>query len=359
MEKRIVGILTVFALLLSALPVQAAPAREMQALEMTVEDGMRTLAAIVACAIPEELFGDGVNGAEQVILAADHAPYPDLTAQALWAAALLARQTEQLSLEEARTLYSQIFTSGEFDLTPETESPFLTVTDAGIKIHDVSSLNCGGTHIYSVEFDGTDVLVKCDLYFCEGADPLMDDVETLPEETVAWTNSLTMSLRCAPETEFGYTLNSAVLSPSYQAGELALWKEEENTEYEYSLQVPSCLGLADDDPANKAWQSADGTATLTIAAREKTASGTGPQQAYDDLVKRNREENLGLSVVLDPDFCRVYAVGEGIFLMRVASENLTWDYDVTLTFPVERQDEYELYAEFIRNSLIMWGISNG
>lgn len=358
MKKRLIGMLTVLCLL-TALPAQAAPAREIQALEMTVEDGMRTLAAIVACAIPEECFSDGADGVEQVILAADQAPYPELTAQALWAAVSLTRKTEQLSLQDAQALYGRIFTSGAFDLTAETESPFLTVTDAGIKIHDVASLHNGGAHIYSVEFDGTDVTVKCDLYFCEGADPLMDDVETLPQESVAWTNSLTLSLRCAPETEFGYTLNSAVLSPYYQAGELALWKEEENTEYEYSLQVPSCLGLADGDPAHRVWQSADGSASLTISAREKTASGAGLDQTCADLEKRNLEESLDRTIVLERDFCRICVLGEGIFQMLVLSEDLTWDYEATLTFPPERQAEYELYAEFIRNSLIMWGISNG
>ena len=31
----------------------------------------------------------------------------------------------------------------------------------------------------------------------------------------------------------------------------------------------------------------------------------------------------------------------------------------TLTFPAERQAEFTLYAEFIRNSMIVWGLSNG
>ena len=359
MTKKIVGILTALCLTLSLLPAQAAPARDTQALEMTVDEKMRTLVAIADLMIPEEFYGDAASGAAQAVLEKDQEPARDVVCQALWAAAMLTRPTDHLSLEEARDLYSQLFTAGAFDLTPEADSPFLTVTEEGIDLHGLDGLGHGGAFIYSVEFDGSDVTVRCDQYSCEGADPLHTDVEELPENMVAWTGGLTLSMRYAPETEFGYTINSIALSPGYQAGDLSAWQDVENTEYEYSLKVPGILGVADDTPAHRVWQTADGAVTLTLDARDKESGASGFDQTYARLVAQNRAENLGLDIRREPDFSRFSVLSPGQYRLYVISDELSWDYELTLDFSPERQAEYELYAEFIRNSLIMWGISNG
>lgn len=351
------ALMLALCVLLSALPAQAAPARELQALEMTVDEKMQLLIRIVDESIPEECFDLEAGLESRVILASGEHPQASYAAQALWAAIMLARQTTHLSGEEAEQLYSQVFTEGAFSLSPEAGEPFLTVTEEGVDANPVRTLDHGGAHVYSVTFDGTDVAVLYDAYACEGGDG--QSLEELPEDLVTWVANVRLSLRYAPETEFGYTVNSVTLSPVYQDGLLSRWVDTENTEYEYSVKLPATLGLADEDPAHRVWQNADGTVTLTLEAREKAADGSGYDQAYAALVARNKAEGLGLAIVREADFSRFYAVGDGLFRLDVLSDDLTWEYTLTLSFPPERQAEYELYAEFIRNSLIMWGISNG
>ncbi|MBR4360061.1 MAG: hypothetical protein IKP32_05530 [Clostridia bacterium] len=351
------ALILALCMLLSALPAQAAPARELQALEMTVDEKMQLLIRIADESIPEECYDAAAGQRLQTLLIPGEEPSADLAAQALWAAILLARETTHLSWEEAERLYSQVFTEGTLPLSRDQKSPFLTLTEDGVDAEPVRSPDHGGAHVYSVTFDGTNVTVLYDEYFCEHDGG--ESVDEMPEDLVTWTANVCLSLRYAPETEFGYTVNGISLSPSYQDGLLSRWTDTENTEYEYSLKLPSTLGLADDDPAHRVWQNADGTVTLTVTAREKTAGGSGYDQAYAALVAKNRAENLGLTIVREADFSRFYAVGDGLYQLNVLSDDLSWDYELTLSFPPERQAEYELYAEFIRNSLIMWGIANG
>ena len=49
----------------------------------------------------------------------------------------------------------------------------------------------------------------------------------------------------------------------------------------------------------------------------------------------------------------------GQIVLCVVPQDVHWRYTVTLSFPAERQAEFSLYAQFIRNSMSVWGASNG
>lgn len=336
----------------AAIPALAAPARDIQTMDVIVDQGMQTLVNIAVAAIPEECFGD----APVTVLAADEAPSPALTEQALAAAAFYARPTTFLAGDEAEALFHQIFTNGEMKLAPEEELVFLAAKENGLEARpEVFNAAGCGAYIYSAAFDGTDVAVLCDLYtfsFPGFVDYQALEVDTLPEDAVTWECNVALSLRFNPEAEFGYTVNSLAVSPIYLNGAVALWQAVDCTQFEYSVNLPSILGLAEDDPAHRSWQTADGAASLTIDVAEESVS-------FDVALSRFMQAHPGLAVQQERDFGYFYALNEGEYNLVFASEDLNWSYALTLLFPAERQAEFALYAEFIRNSMIVWGLSNG
>ena len=119
-----------------------------------------------------------------------------------------------------------------------------------------------------------------------------------------------------------------------------------------NMNLPSILGLCDDTPACRTWETADGTARLTIQGM--TQDCTFEQmledfaaEAGNETVSEQRE--LGLFT----------AVGDGIFEMYYMPDGLGNYYVLTLIFPADKQEEYTLYAEFIGNSFTVWEASNG
>ena len=352
MKKKLLSALLCLCLVLAATPALAAPTRDIQSMDVLLDTRLQTLVEIMVTAIPEECFGD----ASCTVLSDGHAPGKDLVERVLDAAVMFARPTTFLTWWEAKNLYRQLFTNGELDLTKEDRLVFLTATEEGLEAHpEIFGAAGSGAYIYSASFDGEDLTLLCDLYnvdFEDFNDYLTADVESMPESVVTWVCNVALSLRQNPETEFGYTLNSLAVSPIFWDGNLSQWLPVDNTQYEYSVNLPSGLGLSNDDPAHLGWQSADGSVNLTLDVAEESLS-------YDSALSRFVQEHPGLNVQQAPEFGYFYAMGTGEFLLIAASEDLNWTYTLTLRFPPERQAEYSLYAEFIRNSMIVWGLSNG
>ena len=351
--RGIIAFLLTLCLIFSSFPALAAPARDQQTVEVTVTEGMHQLIDILLIASQGEILAfRGTLTLEQ-----GQEPSAELTERALAAAAYL-RDTQTLTLDEAKALYHQLFTFGEYQLPEEgvhtlNAGSGYTVSPEGLQFELLPAPgNTGyGAYLYSAQFDGTDVLVKGDLY---RADHSFDGVspEEIPEDALAWTGNAEFSLRFAPETEYGYTVNGFSYSPAYQAGGMNLWYEAQNTEYEYSVNLPDHLGLADDTPARMVWQSAEGDVTLTIEAAEGSLS-------FDEALAAFLQEHPGQTVTQQRLFDDFYSFADGSFTLIVVSEALPWHYTVTFTFPAERQAEYEFYSEIIRNSFSAWGISNG
>lgn len=347
--KMIIALVLALMLTLTAIPALAAPARDMQAMEVTVDDELQTLVNIACEAIPEECYG-----LEEActVLEQNQAPNAYLTQQALWAAVLLTRETTWISDEEANQLYHQIFTNGDYDAATiaGNDMPFMAAKDGGLEITpDVRDIGCSGAYIYDVTFDGTDALVQCDLYFCEVE---WADADEVSEALFTWTNRAELSLRFAPETEFGWTVNSISLSPSYRDGNFGEWWEVENGELEYSVNVPGSFELTDETSGHWVFKNAEGDAVLTIEAKEDN-------QAYDQALAAFMQAHPGREVKQERLYDAFTSMAEGEFIMVVTADEYPWTYTVTLTFPKDRQAEYAFYAEIIRNSFGVWGLSNG
>ena len=332
----------------------AAPLRDIQRADVALDGGIQTLAEMVlGAAVMRDIDG----------LEAGEAPGQELVegalALGLYHLSLPYHGDEiwdnkaALSVQEAANLYQMIFTSGEYTQPAAAVFPCVTARPDGLDF-DLAPLGDHpviGAAIYSAAFDGAMVEVQCDVFTYYGE--YGQSAEMLPEDALTWLCNARVLMKFAPETAFGYTVSGFSLSETYQDGMLYDWNAVENSEFEYSVNLPAILGLAADDPAHMAWQTADGLASVTIDVWPDY------EKNYDQTLADFLLQNPQQTVTQERDFGQFYAVGEGAFSLWIVSEDLSWAYELKMTFPPERQAEYTLYAEFIRNSMIVWGLSNG
>lgn len=348
LRRMLALVLTICLLTPAAL---AAPTRDPQLQEMTVDLGLQTLVEMVLGAAA---LGD-VPGLEEN-LAPSQILMESLLALGLMNGALqndAENGKAVLSQETAAAFYDTIFAAGEYAPIEESAFPGLSIAD-GQLYFDLNALSSNpliGAHIYSTAYDGEQVTVLCDLYAYY--DTYAQQAEVLPENALRWLCHGEITLQYIPEAAYGYLVNSFILSPAYQDGMLSDWQAVENMEFEYSVNLPGILGLAEDAPGHMAWQSADGTVNVMINVDEDN------QMSYDEILSRFMLNNPGQTVTEQRDFSQFYAVGEGVYSLLIIPDGLPWAYTLTITFPAERQAEFTLYAEFIRNSMIVWGLSNG
>lgn len=322
----------------------AAPCRDAQNMDILVDDGLQRLLDIV--------LGAAVQQDQDWLVA--NVP---VTAQLAEAALLNGLYQQALVMNSANgymsnadmqaCLLAMFTTPAVFPMQALCEGVNAAV-DGLIFNPSVLALNPWvGCYVYAASFDGTDAALKCDLYLCY--DGLSERAELLPEESVTWLCNAEVSVRFAPGTAYGYTVNSFSLSSVYMDGLLTLWRMEDNTEYEYSVNLPSIMGLAEDQYKVRVWQTSAGEATLTITALDGPGSYTQllSRALIDGIVEERREFNY--FSVTTADSYTLYVVPEG----------LSWYYQVRLVYPAELSAEFLLYAEFIRNSFSVWGSSNG
>ena len=362
--KRWTAVILALCVCLSLASAQAAPARDMRQADVEIDPGMRMLAETVLGAA---VF-TGVQGLEE-----NMAPAPSL-AEAAFALGLynlslphdggdLMDSQAVLPGEEARAMYALLFCTGEYALPAQASVAGVTVSD-GQLVFDLTALQTApmvGVHIYSARLEeapGQDadteqgtVELAADLYSYYG--DFSTDALDVPEDALTWLCNAEIALEKAPDTAYGYRVKRFALSDQYEDGMLSDWNTVENAVCEYSVNLPSILGLAEDDPAHMVWQTADGSATLRI----DTESVDG--RTADQVLSAFEAAHPGREIVRQEEFCCYDSTGEGDWQLWVISGDLDMLYHVSMQFPAERQAEYTLYSEFIRNSMIAWGISNG
>ncbi|MBR0408079.1 MAG: hypothetical protein IJI53_08585 [Clostridia bacterium] len=369
--KKLSALLLALCLIVSAYPALAAPTREARAVEVTVDEKLTMLTELVvnaailqgtpaepgtALTVPD--FNRDETPSDLLVscalawgINAGYLPYDD---------EISGRETIALKKEQAEDLYGRVFTSAAYHFEyPSTENAESVKADEKYRTWFIrGELNMAfasacnyGVHIYSAEFDGTDVDVLCDV-FTTTEPEMKQKADDVPEDALIWQCGARVSLREAPETAFGYTLNGFSFTPFYQDGDLSAWQEFENTEMEYSLNLPASLGVADDAADHRVWQSADGKVTLIIEAKDEETN-------YEEALAKYLAANPGSNIIQEREFDRFSVTTEGSYTLVIASEEMPRVYTITLTFPAERQAEYTFYGEIIRNSLNVWGVSNG
>lgn len=369
--KKMFALLLALSLLLTAVPAFAAPTRDTKSAEITVDDNLTYLTElIVNAAILQEMPAALDTAPVFPELAKEETPSDLLVSCALaWGinAGYLAYDSETVELStlplataQAQELYRQVFTNPDYAfaaLTDE-EAKAAKAENENRTWYIAGELNVAfaplcdyGVHIYSAKYDGTDVEILCDVFTAQETEVELS-ADEIPEDKLVWQCNARVSLRTAPETPFGYTVSGVSVSPFYQAGDLTQWKEFENEEMEYSVNLPSFLGVANDTAANRVWQSADGKATLTISVMDEKTT-------LDDAAAIYQAANPKAEITREQEFDRFSVVQPGSYILVTTSEDAERLFMISFTFPDENQAEYEFYAEIIRNSLSVWGLSNG
>ncbi|MBQ9263653.1 MAG: hypothetical protein IJ189_05515 [Clostridia bacterium] len=350
-----------FAMTCSAL---AAPARDIQQADIEVDPGMKMLAeTVLGAAVFTRTTG----------LEAGMIPSPALVESAfalgLYNLSLphdgadLLENKPTLSSQEIQDLYGLLFVSGGYALPQVPSVAGVTRVNDGLTF-DLSILQDApmiGVYIYSAVVDeasgGADadaadptIELMADLYSYYG--DFSTDAYDLPEDALTWLCNAEIALKPAPDTAYGYRVERFALSDGYEDGMLSEWQDVENTAYEYSVNLPAILGLAEDDPAHWAWQTADGSATVRIDVENQNHTA-------DQVMALWLSSHPGREVMQQTEFNTFYSTGEGAYDLWIISSDLPVLYHLSMQFPPERQAEYTLYSEFIRNSMIVWGISNG
>lgn len=359
--KRLLSALLALCLTLACCAAQAAPARDMQPVQVEIDPGMRMLVETVLGAA---VYTD-IRGLEE-----NMAPSPALAEAALamglynlslpHEGGAAAQGAAKLSNAEAGPLVALLFAAGDYAIPQAASVSGVTVKDGALEI-DLAALQAApmvGAYIYAAAVtEGEDdvgaerVDLAADLYAYYG-DFGMEALD-LPEDALTWLCNAEISLERAPDTAYGWKVRGYALSDAYEDGTLADWQAVDNDAAQYSVNVPSALGLAEDDPMHLTWQSAEGGVTLRIDV--EALDGRSAQQ----VLAAYQAENPEREIVRQEEFCMYYTLGEGDYRLWVISEGLGEMYCVSMQFPARRQAEYALYSEFIRNSMIVWGISNG
>jgi len=340
---------------------QAAPARDMQAIQVEIDPGMRLLTETVLGAA---VFTD-IRGLEENL-----GPAPALAEAALSlglynlslpsAGENAQAGGARLPMPTARALYDTLFASGDF--AHAEAAPVSGVTVEGDEVaFDLSvwqEYPMIGAYIYSAALSGDEsdpagegAELKADLYTYYG--DFGTDAQDLPEDGLTWLCNAEISLQRAPETAYGWRVKGFALSDDYEDGALSDWQAVENEQAEYSVNMPATMGLAADDPMHLLWQTADGSASIRIDV--EALAGRDAHQALSAF----RAEHEGREIVEQPEFSVYYSLGEGDYQLWIIETGMDSLYHLSMQFPPQRQAEYALYSEFIRNSMIVWGISNG
>ena len=367
MKKRLCCLLliAVFCLTSFACTALAAPSRDIVRADRDIDPGMRMLLETVLGAA----VYTGVSGVEEN-MTPPAALIEEAFALGLFSLSLphdgqdVMQNTPHLSGGEMQKLYSLLFASGAYALPEQASAEGITRDGDGLTF-DLTGFDHVprvGVHVYSVavnegpEDDGMDTEVEqvelladlCTYYGDSGS-----DVTELPEEELTWLCHGEIVVDTAPDTAYGYRIRHFALSAPYEDGMTSEWQEIENTVCEYSVNLPSIFGLAQEDPAHMIWQTSDGSAEVRI-----DVESTQGQKA-DALLAQWLQTHGNREIVNRSEFDFYYSMGEGVFDLWQIHEDLPEYYHLTMVFPEERQDEYGLYSEFIRNSLVAWRISNG
>lgn len=190
--------------------------------------------------------------------------------------------------------------------------------------------------VYTASFDGEKAVVLGDVYESDGPDALG-----------AYLHHCQLTLQYEPEMESGFSVLSCdSLSPEYRCGDVMQWEPFDNDVYGYSFNLPTGFQVTDETARHMRWQIEEGE-TLSVEAYENP----GYQKAMEDYLQNPTGEVL----MENEAFGYFYTYGDDFFEMYIASDGMEYAYKVQMAFPKERQGEYLLYGEIIRNSFLIWG----
>lgn len=197
-----------------------------------------------------------------------------------------------------------------------------------------------GAYVYSCVEDGGCYVLECDVYLEEGGD---SEPEYAADTALTWLCDATV---CVKRSGNDYELVSVEAGDYYAATSM---KNVVNTAKGFEVSLPDAF-VAANDGADYTY-SEENQLIATVTYRFEEADGTSLADYANSL------GGEGMIVEINEELAQATAQAAGMYMVINAGDD--GFHSLTLTYPVEREAEFTLYAEFMRNSFIISGESNG
>ncbi len=340
--KRTIAVLCAALLVFCAAGASAAPARDRRSMAMEEDDSLRGfLATVMSAAYLKDVPA----------LAAGETPSQGMVEAvlAVYEYHMLGPVRAELTEQECADLYGSFFASGRFVLPEKGDCPCVTVENGRliIDLEEMEETVLCGAYVYASAAGEGYLDLEADLYTAWGY--YLTSAEEIPEEDLVWLRGARIRLEAAEGTAFGWRLVSFETGKTYAAGEMSRWEEYVNEDMGLSLNVPTGLTMTKEEADRVEWSTADGTVRMALERKPGMSFAQG----------RALMEQMEGYAVYQEMFDVLMCVGTGEARILVCSDAVEYAYDLVLTYPEDRAQEYGLYAEIVRNSFVVWGLSNG
>ena len=200
-----------------------------------------------------------------------------------------------------------------------------------------------GAYVYSCVEDGGCYVLECDVYLEAGDDTNPIDA---PEDAVQWLCGATV---CVTRDGSGYGMVSCETTPYYSAME---YRTVHNDQYGYEMNVPETYVQRDDGFDYSCYEEDELVSGVRYRCED---AGDYDLAGYAALLTGESEDDM--TVTMKEDVGLATAQAAGLYIAVYEGNGVF--YSLTVTYPEDREAEFSLYAEFMRNSLVVAGESNG
>ena len=199
-----------------------------------------------------------------------------------------------------------------------------------------------GARIYSCVEDAGCYVLECDVYLENGADSLP---EYAPDDSVTWLCGATV---CVQRQEEGWQCLSCEVGEYYQFTEMVPADGEG-----YTVTLPDIYTEDQRDVYDYSCYDDQGSFVSGIRYRAEETAG----RSAADYARSIAGDSEDLILDEQADLNTVTAQATGMYVIVYEGGGVF--HSLTLTFPEEREAEFTLYGEFMRNSFVVEGEVNG
>lgn len=200
-----------------------------------------------------------------------------------------------------------------------------------------------GARVYSCVEEGGCYVLECDVYLEEGGDTLP---EYAPDDAVIWLCDATVALRRGEEN---WEVVSCEVGDYYQSQRMLPTQGDG-----YSVSLPDLYTVNAQDVYDYSCYDENGGFVSGVRMRSEDA-GAMSLTDYAQALTGETESDMLVNVLADIHILTAQDAG----MYVIVYEGNGRFYSLTVTYPEEREAEFTLYAEFMRNSFVVDGEANG
>lgn len=203
-----------------------------------------------------------------------------------------------------------------------------------------------GASVYSCVEDAGCYVLECDVYLEEGADTLP---EFAPDEVLTWLCDATVAVR---RVSSGYELVSCEIGEYYLMDHMDVMEGAG-----YSVCLPDFFAPNDRDVYDYSCY-ADGEQTdAAFIAGVRYRAEDAADKSLTEYACALAGESDSLLVDENGEIGMVTVQDSGLYIVVYAGDGAY--HSLTLVYPEDREAEFTLYGEFMRNSFVVEGEANG